>query len=197
MGEIRVISGLWRGRRIRTGKSVMPGLRPTADRVRTSLFDRLSPILPGARVLDLFAGTGALGIEALSRGASEVVFVEKAPAILKILDGNLALLEAANAAVLGDDVFRCLRSLHKVGLFDLVLADPPYEAGLAARLVQQLDRDPLLKRAGLCVIEHSRREVLPGVREGLEDVDTRRYGDTVLTFYRRRGHENGAVPGDV
>ena len=186
MGELRVISGVWRGRWIKSGREKPNGaLRPTSDRVRTSLFDRLTPDLPGSRVLDLFAGTGALGIEALSRGAAQATFVEQSPGIVRLLEKNLAGLEAAGALVRCDEALHALRSFARTGTsFDLILADPPYASGLASRVILALDQERLLGAGGLLVVEHDRREELPAPREALVLQDERRYGDTVLTFFR-------------
>lgn len=188
MGEIRIIAGLWRGRflRVRTGGRG-EGPRPTTDRVRTSLFDRLNPILPGARVLDLFAGSGALGVEALSRGAARATFVEKSAATVRLLEANLQALGADGVDIRFEDAFRAIGHLERAeARFDLILADPPYASGEAPRIVTRLDDSPLLTTGGLLVIEHDRRELLPPAGGRLEPADERRYGDTLLSFYHGR-----------
>lgn len=188
MGEIRIIAGLWRGRfiRVRTvGRGEGP--RPTSDRVRTSLFDRLNPRLVGARVLDLFGGSGALGLEALSRGAARVTIVENNPATIRILEANLRALQAESAEIRAEDAFRALDSLQRMGaVFDLILVDPPYRSADAGRVVTRLDDSPLLVSGGLLVIEHDRRESLPVVGGRLELAEERRYGDTTLSFFNGR-----------
>jgi len=127
----------------------------------------------GARVVDLFAGSGALGLEALSRGAASVVFVERARGALAALRANIQLLDAgAECTVVERDVFRFLGSLDEP--FDLALADPPYEGGAAARLVQVFLAEPFARELWL---EHPWREHLPLP----DDARTRRYGDTALT----------------
>jgi 16S rRNA (guanine966-N2)-methyltransferase len=123
---LRVIGGQWRSRRLEFPD--LPGLRPTPDRVRETLFNWLTPVLPGARCLDLFAGSGALGIEALSRGAAEVVFVERHPFAVRALRDNLDRLSARNARVDPLDALTWLRSPGTS--FDIVLLDPPFSAGL-------------------------------------------------------------------
>lgn len=135
----------------------------------------IAPELPGATVLDLFAGSGALGLEALSRGAQEATFVEKAPAALKVLRANLAALGAGERArvVVGDAV-RFLEALEP-NAFDIALADPPYGRGLAAAVV---DRFRGTAFARLLVVEHRRDDSLPDFPDARE----RRYGDTYLTF---------------
>lgn len=158
------------------------GVRPSADRVREALFARL-PDLEGCVVLDLYAGTGSLGIEALSRGAERAVFVERSPASLAVLRRNLETLELGDRArALRAEVCTGLRRLAREGArFDLLLADPPYaEAQLETPLALLLEGELLAPGATL-VIERSRRHALPAVA-GLESVDTRRYGDTTLEW---------------
>ena len=133
---LRIIGGQWRSRRLEFPD--LPGLRPTPDRVRETLFNWLVPVLPGARCLDLFAGSGALGIEALSRGAAEVVFVERQPLAARALRNNLDRLSAANARVDPLDAFTWLRSPGTP--FDIVWLDPPFGEGLlepACALLEQ------------------------------------------------------------
>lgn len=126
-GKVRIIGGRWRGTRLPVADA--SGLRPTADRARETLFNWLQPVLPGARVLDLFAGSGALGVEALSRGAAEALFVERAPAVAQALEDSLRKLDAgAVARVVRADAVAFLRApLH--GRFDVVFLDPPFDAG--------------------------------------------------------------------
>ncbi|MCB1777962.1 MAG: 16S rRNA (guanine(966)-N(2))-methyltransferase RsmD [Candidatus Competibacteraceae bacterium] len=133
---LRVIGGQWRSRRLEFPG--LPGLRPTPDRVRETLFNWLAPVLPGARCLDLFAGSGALGIEALSRGAAEVVFVERQPRAVHALRDNLDRLSVSNARV---DQFDALAWLRSPGTpFDIVWLDPPFSENLlepACALLEQ------------------------------------------------------------
>lgn len=123
---LRIIGGQWRSRRLEFPD--LPGLRPTPNRVRETLFNWLAPRLPGARCLDLFAGSGALGIEALSRGASEVVFVEHHPLAIRALRANLARLKAEGARVEPGDALAWLRQPGTP--FEIVLLDPPFGQGL-------------------------------------------------------------------
>jgi len=133
---LRVIGGQWRSRRLEFPD--LPGLRPTSDRVRETLFNWLAPVLPGARCLDLFAGSGALGVEALSRGAAGVVFVERHPLAARVLRDNLSRLSAGNARV---DQAEALVWLRSPGTpFEIVLLDPPFGEGLlepACALLEQ------------------------------------------------------------
>lgn len=168
---MRIVAGAWGGRRLRVprGRSV----RPTSDRVREAWMSAAGPELPEARVLDLFAGSGALGLEALSRGAASAVFVERGREALPVLRANIRSLGAdESATVVADDVFRFLERPGEP--FDLAFADPPYGTGDAGRLVERFLRRPFARTLWL---EHAWREELqlpPHAR-------TRRYGDTALT----------------
>ena len=126
-GNIRIIGGRWRGTRLAVAEA--PGLRPTSDRVRETLFNWLEPMLPGARVLDLFAGSGALGLEALSRGAGEAFLVERDPALMQSLRQACERLQAEAVQVILADALQWLR-LPVHGRFDLVFLDPPFDSGL-------------------------------------------------------------------
>jgi 16S rRNA (guanine966-N2)-methyltransferase len=173
---VRIIAGQYRGRRIGTP----PGTdtRPTSDRVRESLFSILGP-LHGARVLDLFAGSGALGLESLSRGAAAATFVERAPAALKAIRANLTALQA-EASVHDRDVLAFVRDASRAGgPYDLVFLDPPYRD--AAGLGPALDLVPLLADGGRAVTESDRRG--PMTLPGLEVTDERLYGDTLIRIH--------------
>jgi 16S rRNA (guanine966-N2)-methyltransferase len=135
----------------------------------------VGPHLAGARVLDLFAGSGALGLEALSRGASHATFVDDAPQALRVLRENVRALGAgARAEVVRGDAVRYAAGLA-AGAFDVAFADPPYARGFAAALLEAFAATPF---AGLLCVEHSRADALPE----LAGARTRRYGDTLLTF---------------
>lgn len=135
-GTVRIIGGRWRGTRLPVAD--LDGLRPTPDRVRETLFNWLQPVLPGARVLDLFAGSGALGLEALSRGAAEALLVERDPGVAESLRGVAARLQdGARARVVRADALALLREpVH--GRFDVVFVDPPFAAGLHAQVLALL-----------------------------------------------------------
>lgn len=136
-GRVRIIGGRWRGTRLPLADA--PGLRPTSDRARETLFNWLQPVLPGARVLDLFAGSGALGLEALSRGAAEALLVERDPHLARGLEETLQRLDAGAAArVVRADALQFLAApLH--GRFNLVFVDPPFDADLWQPVLAQLD----------------------------------------------------------
>jgi 16S rRNA (guanine966-N2)-methyltransferase len=135
-GRIHVIGGSLRGSRL--GVPVLPGLRPTPQRLRQTLFDWLAPVVTGANVLDAFAGSGALGIEALSRGARAATFIERDRAQARAIETDLARLHQANATVLCDDALRILAGPVS-GRFDVVFLDPPFDASLWGQALALLD----------------------------------------------------------
>jgi 16S rRNA (guanine966-N2)-methyltransferase len=170
---MRIVAGEWGGRRIQAPPG--RGTRPTTDRVREAWMSAVAPVLPGARVLDLFAGSGALGLEALSRGATSATFVEQDAKAVAALRANVEALGAADAVrVVRGDALKYARGLD-AGAFDLALADPPYAKGFARELAEAFAATPF---AGLLCIEHGKDDVLPE----LAGTRTKRYGDTYLTF---------------
>jgi 16S rRNA (guanine966-N2)-methyltransferase len=190
---MRVIGGHDRGRRLRAPRGLHT--RPTADRVRVTLFDVIGPAVAGARVLDLFAGTGAVGIEALSRGAARVVLVERDQSALRALRANLATLGASRAAarVLAGDVLQLLPTIGaEEGTFDFVFIDPPYGTTLAGRTLEALAAARVCRDGSEVVVQHSTRTVLPVVSGLVAHRRPRRFGDTALTFLRA----GGAAPDD-
>jgi 16S rRNA (guanine966-N2)-methyltransferase len=175
---MRVVAGVYGGRRLKAP----PGraTRPTSDRVREALFSILGPI-EGARVLDLYAGSGALGIEALSRGASEAVFVDSDARAVTAIESNLETV-GARARVHRRDALKWLESAPRgEDAFDLVFADPPYSSAsrIAGRLSELLP--PLLTDTSLTVTESDKREPL---LLALPLVDERTYGDTRIAIHR-------------
>jgi 16S rRNA (guanine966-N2)-methyltransferase len=170
---MRIVAGRWRGRRIVSPADAR--VRPTADRVREAWMSIVSPWLPGARVLDLFAGSGALGLEALSRGAALAELVELAPKSLAAIHANAKVLGAGDTAVIHRaDALRFIAELAPHA-FDVCFADPPYGLQLATRVAEHWLTVPF---ADIIGIEHRIDEILPG--EG----DRRKYGDTAVTIYR-------------
>ena len=157
---VRIIGGGWRGRRVRFPDS--PGLRPTPDRVRETLFNWLQQSIAGTRCLDLFAGSGALGIEALSRGAREVVFVEQAPAAVQNLRAQLARLDAhAPATILDADAARFLQAPGEA--FDIAFLDPPFGTGALPHYVALLEAGNWLTSGGLIYLESAKRDGVPSL----------------------------------
>jgi 16S rRNA (guanine966-N2)-methyltransferase len=170
---MRIIAGRWRGHVIDAPAGERT--RPTTDRVREAWMSALQHDIPGARVLDLFAGSGALGLETLSRGAQSVTFVEKAQAPLRSLLANIEKLGAEDeTTVLKSDALRYAETLQPAA-FDIALADPPYDSGEAARLVELYAATPF---ATILCVEHRSRDRLPEIAGS----SMRRYGDTALTF---------------
>jgi 16S rRNA (guanine966-N2)-methyltransferase len=178
---VRIVAGRWRSRRLETPPGA--ATRPTSDRVREALFSILGPRVEGARVLDLFAGSGALGLEALSRGAATATFVDSAPAAIAAVRANLRAL-GAEADVRRADALRFLRAAAgQAAHYDLVLLDPPYR--LAARLGRELSEalPAVLAHDALVVSESDRRAPLP---LQLPLKDERRYGDTLIRIHDPR-----------
>jgi 16S rRNA (guanine966-N2)-methyltransferase len=177
---LRIVAGKFRGRKL-VGPSG-DWLRPTSDRVRESIYNVLQGLLPGARVLDLYAGTGALGLEALSRGAAEVVLVESSQRARGLIGRNLERLGApAGASVVGKDALAYLRTLEP-GRFDLILADPPYAAGVEEALLQGLCR----AGPALFVFQHRRSWKPAAIPEGYAPMRSQRFGDTVVDYFQRQ-----------
>jgi len=169
---VRITGGEFRGRVLARPRDART--RPTAGRVREAWMSIVAPLLPGARVLDLYAASGALGLEALSRGAAAATFVDVSPAAIAALRENVARLGVGDrATVRRGDALRVAAALPP-GAFDLAFADPPYGHGHAARLVARFRAVPF---ARLLVVEHRADEAVPGD-------ETRRYGDTALTLCR-------------
>ena len=135
-GKLRIVAGSLRGSRLPVPD--VPGLRPTADRVRETLFNWLAPVIEGARCLDLFAGTGALGIEALSRGAADCVFVERDRTLARMLRENLSRLKQENFRLIEGDALGALAATAQA--FDIVFLDPPFTESLWEESAQRLER---------------------------------------------------------
>jgi 16S rRNA (guanine(966)-N(2))-methyltransferase RsmD len=180
---MRVIGGTARGRRLEAPKG--EAVRPTLDRVRESLFNILAPRIVGARFLDLFAGSGANGIEALSRGASLCIFVDSGEASIRALRKNLdGTGFSATARVMRLPLPEGLSKLgSNGGPYDLIFADPPYALEVHERLLSGIKELGLLADQGLIVVEHSTRTDIGDALGGFERVRQARYGDTTLSFY--------------
>ena len=180
---MRIIAGERRGRRVRSVRDRR--LRPTPDRVREALFSIMGDRIRGSRFLDLFAGTGAVGIEALSRGARNVHFVEREPVFGKLIRDNLKDLSLEDKGELLHYEFR--RALDLLGrrkiVFDIVFADPPYQSRFGQHVLSRVADSNLLESEGLLIIEHATSVDLPTGLGDLKRTDQRRYGETVLSFY--------------
>jgi 16S rRNA (guanine966-N2)-methyltransferase len=152
-GRLRIVAGKWRSRLLDIAD--VAGLRPTSERIRETLFNWLSPTIPGARCLDLFAGTGALGLEALSRGAGDVVFVEKSPVAAKVLRDNVQVLDASTADVRQANALAFLEA-PAGKKFDIVFLDPPFAADMLGDLCRLLDEASVLCSGALVYLEEDR-----------------------------------------
>ena len=183
---MRIISGTSKGRKLATPKS--QAIRPTSDRVKESIFNILGAEVEGKVVLDLFAGTGNLGIEALSRGAKRVLFVEKGRQALKLIQRNLSLFGMRERSeIFPRDVSRAIGILNQRGeSFDLILMDPPYEKGLIQKTLLKLHSHKIYHKDSILLIEHNRREPIPERVEGWTLIRQRRIGDTMISFFSAR-----------
>jgi 16S rRNA (guanine966-N2)-methyltransferase len=186
---MRVIAGQFRSRQLKSLKG--QALRPTSDRLREALFNVISSRIPDSRFIDAFAGTGAIGIEAISRGAAHVIFIENHPAAVALIQKNLESLEIRTGTrVLALDTLRGLErlaSLHKRDSlpFNIVFLDPPYAASEDYhRVLSFLGEVSFLSEGGLVIAEHQRNLDLPEQFGKLQRVRILRQGDAALSFYR-------------
>lgn len=182
---MRVIGGSAGGRRLTPPRD--RAIRPTADRVKEALFNILGGLcggFDGLRVLDIFAGTGNLGIEALSRGAAQAVFIDSSREAVQVIRTNLSQLGfVASGLVLQKEALAALKTLEAAGdRFDIVFLDPPYTRGLTEKVLEHLASSPLVDAGTLVVAESSAKETLPGGFGHLLMFDRRVYGDTALSF---------------
>ena len=182
-GRLRVIGGILKGRRLDT----LPGesIRPTGDRVREALFDILGQKVSGAAFLDIYAGTGAIGIEALSRGAREVTFIESDAAAADLIHANLSrsAAEPARARVIAREATQAVALLDREQLrFDFIYLDPPYQGGVLELGLRAVASSRLLKKAVIVIAEHEASAEPPSC-PGLSAYRTARYGRAAITFY--------------
>lgn len=201
---MRVVTGAAKGRKLKGPKTA--GTRPIIDRVKTALFDILAWRVEDARFLDLFAGTGGVGIEALSRGAARATFIEMSMPIVKLIRENLQITElSSRAEVLHMDSFKFLQSYAAKSdgplapterTYDMIYVAPPQYQEMAARALGMLDTSPLLAEDGLVIVQVHPKE-RPGVvavpLTRLTQTDERRYGSTLLLFYKQRKLEEEEI----
>jgi 16S rRNA (guanine(966)-N(2))-methyltransferase RsmD len=179
---MRIISGKAKGKKLYSPKG--KGIRPTADRVKESVFNVLGERWQGIRVLDLFSGTGSLGLEAISRGAEQVVFVEKSKNALNVLRKNISLCGFdSHAVVMAMSVSRSLSLIGRKGeSFQVIFADPPYRRGWVEKTVEEILGHGILSEDGMVVIEHAPSES-PGTGNGrVVILKQKKYGDTAISF---------------
>ena len=179
---MRIITGTARGRRLQT----LPGedTRPTTDRVKEGIFSAIQFDIEGRRVLDLFAGSGQMGLEALSRGASRAVFVDKSPKAADVIRANCLSTGLADGSVVlcTDALTFCAGQGEK---FDIIFLDPPYDAGLLPKILPFAAG--CLSDYGMLVCEHRMGDTLPDKMDGIERGRCYRYGKIMVTFYRKGG----------
>ena len=172
-GRLRIVAGNWRSRLLDIAD--VEGLRPTPERVRETLFNWLSPVIHGARCLDLYAGTGALGLEALSRGAATAVFVERSPVAVRQLCRNIELLDARGATVLQQDALAWLEG-DISQRFDIVFLDPPFAADLLDETCRLLQERGCLADGAFVYLEQAAKAGPPGLPAGWQLVKERQAG---------------------
>ena len=184
---MRIITGKARGLHLNVPKNY--DVRPTADRVKESLFNIIGSKVVGAAVLDLFAGSGNLGLESWSRGARLVQFVDNSRGSLQLTDSNIRKCRAeAECRMLKHDAEAAVGLLYKQGQrFDLVFVDPPYNRGWVQKILSKLEKFPLLAENGWLVAEYSAHDdIAASIPEGYELFRSQQYGETVLSFIKRR-----------
>ena len=179
---MRITGGEFSGRHLHTPKTSQ--IRPMRDQVRSALFNMLSGVVPGARFLDLFAGTGSVAIEALSRGAAEAVFVDKSREAIGILNENIVQLKISDRArVIQDDVFSWINS-NSESPFDLIFIGPPYYNDLANRAMNEISGSQLFHEESILFAEVFKKEGMQEQYGALVQIEERTYGDNKIHFYR-------------
>jgi len=172
-GRFRIIAGRWRGRRLEF--PALEGVRPTADRVRETLFNWLQPAIQGTDCLDLFAGSGALGLEALSRGAAAVTFVDRNPAVVKAIAAHLGALDCEAGTTVCAEARSFLQRVS--GPYDVIFLDPPFGSGLLRDLCQIVDERACLKPGGRVYLEHPAEAEPPVLPPGWQVLRSARAGN--------------------
>jgi len=181
---MRITGGQLKGRLLVSPRGL--NIRPTSDQVREAIFNIIGQDLHGVKVLDFFAGTGILGLETLSRGASSVVFVDISPQSIKLIRKNLDLCEHQDSGVIiRRDLRKGIRRIHILSkqIFDLVFLDPPYGKNFIPLILSGLSTMDILSKRSRVIAESSKNEKLPVTFESLEMVDARSYGDTKISVY--------------
>ncbi|MEW5804762.1 MAG: 16S rRNA (guanine(966)-N(2))-methyltransferase RsmD [bacterium] len=186
---VRVIAGSARGRRLKS--SLRHTLRPTSDKVKGALFNILGQRVQDARFLDLFAGTGSIGIEALSRGAKNATFVEYNASNANLIRTNVQVCGFGNFEIITCDVLRAIGSLQNRGRkFDIIFIDPPYRSNLNLKTLEALDETDILEEEHVIIAEQSVKDSLPERIGRLSSYRVARFGDTLLSFYRKEEGKN-------
>lgn len=180
-GRLRIIGGRWRSRVLPVIEQ--PGLRPTPDRVRETLFNWLQGEIPGSRCLDLFSGSGALGLEAASRGAAQVTLVENQPATCRILADNIKTLAADNIELLQQDAFLWLNKAGQA--YDVVFVDPPYASDFMEEVCQRLERYHWLSDRAMIYLEQPSEQVLPALPANWQIIHGKKAGQVGYYLVQR------------
>ncbi len=180
---MRITSGEHKGRRLRAGRKLR--IRPTSDRVKESIFNILRGEIEGKRVLDIFAGVGSLGIEALSHGAESVTFVDSSSSSLRVLKKNLENLRLQDQSImLHLDGLKALAKLESG--FQVIFADPPYLKGYVQKIVDSIAKSSVLEIGGILVLEHHKKENFESPEDKLLLLKQRKFGDTVISIFQKR-----------
>lgn len=189
-GMVRIIAGQWRGRRLPVPD--VEGLRPSGDRSRETLFNWLQPYLAGARCADLFAGTGVLGLEAVSRGAATAVLVDKSCTAVAAMRQSVELLGAGQVSVLQMEALSWLASQPERSL-DIVLVDPPFGAGTAQLVMQQLDTADIVRPGGIVYLESARSEPVPAAGPRWHIFKEKVLGDVRMQLFKKNLQQTESI----
>jgi 16S rRNA (guanine966-N2)-methyltransferase len=184
--SVRIIGGDWRGRRLQVAD--VPGLRPTGDRARETLFNWLQPWVPAADCIDLFAGTGALGFEAASRGAASVLMIEKHPRALKVLRTSIEQLQAVQVVLRAGGAMTLIEDL-KPNSFDLAFVDPPFDSNLGGVVLERLVKNGCVRPGGFVYVESPAARKIPPP-EGWSVWREQQLGEVRMQLFRRISGEN-------
>lgn len=183
---MKVIAGSYRSRLLKS----LPGdaTRPTLAKVKEAVFSSIGPYFNGGMVLDLFAGSGGIGIECLSRGFEKSIFVDKSPSAIGVINENLKILEIENQQVLRMDYEQALKKCHREGLkFDLIYLDPPYQEKIVNEILGFVEENNLLNSLGIIICETAKEDILLEDSNYLEKRKEAIYGITKISIYRKKG----------
>jgi len=178
---MQIISGRFKGERIYTPKHTK--ISPTSSVVRRAIFDFLNPVVKNKSVLDLYAGSGALGIEALSRGAKKAIFVEFDPECVRVIKNNTSKLKNVDTEVIPLEVFMAMRLL-KGNLFDIVFIDPPYKKKLIKSVLLEISEYDIVDKNSLLIAEHHKKEIFADIIGVFALIKQKRYGETVVSVFK-------------
>lgn len=194
--NIKINSGLYKSRRIQAPSSI----RPTQDKIKQAIFNIFGKCIVDANVLDLFSGSGALGIEAISRGAKYVLFVESNRLAARIIAENIKNLKIPNHLwdILIMDAYKAMAMLHtRNKYYNIVFADPPYDKNQIKKILQTLSQYDILERNSIIAIEHSFRESIPENEYNFLLIKQKKYRDTILSFFKTNHEKTSHIPGNI